>query len=170
MPHTQLNAIDRFMSHVEMVTESGCWIWIGAMSRYGYGVTFHPKQPGEKYPVRQAAHRKAYELFTGPIPEGLDLDHLCRVRCCVNPLHLEPVTRAENLHRGNLVGQGTLIGSAAGALAWSSRTHCKHGHEYTEQNTRWYRGKRRCRSCHRIAVLHAYHQNKLGTGSGASNC
>jgi hypothetical protein len=83
----------------------------------------------------QGAHRVAYELFKGPIPAGMDLDHLCRVRCCCNPDHLEPVTRKENLRRG-LNGQ---------------KTACYKGHPYTPENT-YYRantGKKQCRLCAR---------------------
>lgn len=78
------------------------------------------------------AHRYAYEQQVGPIPTGMDLDHLCRNRQCMNPEHLEPVTRKVNLQRG-LAGQ---------------KQHCPKGHEYTVENT--YRrsdGSRRCRTC-----------------------
>ena|SRR5579885_311897 len=74
------------------VNEDGCWLWTGALSE-GYG----------RQRVRDfvyLAHRLVYELLVEPIPEGFDIDHLCRVRRCVNPAHLEPVTRAENLRRG----------------------------------------------------------------------
>ena len=81
---------------IEVVTESGCWIWTGALSKNGYGnVHIRPKN--------MVAHKAVYLLLRGPVPEGLDLDHLCRVRCCVNPYHLEPVTRFINLQRGNAI-------------------------------------------------------------------
>jgi hypothetical protein len=75
-------------------TPDGCWEWTGAMSRAtGYGkATMNGRSDG--------AHRIMYELIVGPIPTGLDLDHLCRNRICVNPAHLEPVTRSENVRRG----------------------------------------------------------------------
>jgi len=72
----------------------------------------------------------------GPIPEGLDLDHLCRNRWCVNPEHVEPVTRRENLIRG----QTTIAQNV-------SKTHCPAGHAYDETNTYYYRGMRQCRIC-----------------------
>ena len=76
-------------------------------------------------------HRKMYELLVGPIPEGLDIDHLCRNRACGNPAHLEAVTRSVNLMRG----------------VNRARTQCIHGHEYTDKNTYIFRGSRLCRKC-----------------------
>lgn len=104
--------IDRTLAKVH-VDENGCWIFHGAINDMGYGVV---GVQGRN--VR--AHRITYETFVGLIPEGLDIDHLCRVRACCNPQHLEPVTRAENLLRGWAIRKGT---------------HCAHGHERTEANT-----------------------------------
>lgn len=75
---------------------STCWIWTGAIHANGYGAK---RVHGRLYKV----HRLAYEAVAGPIPAGLDLDHLCHVRACCNPNHLEPVTRAENLRRAREV-------------------------------------------------------------------
>lgn len=83
------NYIEAFASHIHFEPNSGCWLWAGADNGVGYG-----KFRG-KY-----AHRISYEMNRGPIPNGMHLDHLCRVRCCVNPSHLEPVTNAENARRG----------------------------------------------------------------------
>lgn len=116
----------RFWRHVSPEPNSGCWLWTGA-SRNGYG-SFHDG-------IRNvAAHRYSYTLAQGEVPEGLVLDHLCRVRCCVNPKHLEPVTLAENTRRG---------------VNWQkAKTHCKRGHAFTCENTRYERnGARRCRAC-----------------------
>lgn len=115
-----------------------CWLFEGWLQR-GYGLVRNGK--GRKMP----AHRTAYEFYIGPVPDGLCLDHLCRVRNCVNPAHLEPVTVAENNRRG---------------LGWSGRnvakTHCPQGHPYDDQNTiRLQRGGRRCRACNR-EQLRAY--------------
>lgn len=79
--------------------EAGCWIWQRSLDRAGYGVFGRPSRydPGRRVYL---AHRWVYEEMIGPIPEGLELDHLCRVPACVNPDHLEPVTRAENVQRG----------------------------------------------------------------------
>jgi hypothetical protein len=74
--------------------ETPCWVWQRSKMGNGYGCC---RVDG----VLTAAHRVYYERFVGSIPDGLDLDHLCRVRACVNPAHLEPVTRAENLRRGS---------------------------------------------------------------------
>ncbi|MFG2076909.1 HNH endonuclease signature motif containing protein [Nonomuraea maritima] len=113
----------RFLDKV--IKTSGCWLWTGTIGRLnGYG-TFSVRQK------KVYAHRWAYEHFVGPIPEGYQVDHLCRVRDCVNPTHLEAVTQEENLRR------------QAAAV-----THCHEGHEYTEKNTRVTSyGTRRCRTC-----------------------
>lgn len=115
--------IDKFWANVDR-TET-CWFWVGSLNSYGYGIFY---VNGRTW----MAHRWAYEFEYGPIPEGLTLDHLCRVRACVNPEHLEPVTSGENVRR-----------------AKSFITQCPNGHEYTEENT--YRNPssngRLCRTC-----------------------
>jgi hypothetical protein len=114
--------------------ENGCWIWSGRQNSNGYGMTTKTNSH-----TSVVVHRYVYELLVGPIPPGLDLDHLCRVRLCANPKHLEPVTRRENLLRGQ-----TLNGKAAAA------THCPAGHPYDGENLHVNpRGHRYCRECHR---------------------
>ncbi len=81
----------RFWSHVEKAET--CWLWTSTITGNGYG-HYSIKR------VKVGAHRFAYELMVGPIPQGLTIDHLCRVKACVNPDHLEPVTQAENNRRG----------------------------------------------------------------------
>ena len=84
---------ERIAPRLVVDEETGCHRWTGAHNSTGYG---YVKVDGRQVSV----HSVAYELFVGPIPEGLELDHLCRVRDCANPEHLEAVTRAENLRRG----------------------------------------------------------------------
>jgi HNH endonuclease len=120
-----LTILDRLMSKVVQVTESGCWIWMGALNWAGYGMFWH-----EGRFVR--AHRISYIEHKGLIPAGLEPDHLCRVRCCINPHHLEAVTRKTNLNRG--------------INHESTKTHCPQGHPYDETNT--YRsGTKKARVC-----------------------
>jgi len=120
-------------SFLKRVTKtSGCWFWLGELNGCGYGRVYMGKR-------RIAAHRIAYELWVAPIPEGLTIDHLCRVRHCVNPDHLEPVTQKVN----------TLRGEAPSAIN-ARKTHCQKGHEFTPENTRRLPdGRRVCRTCRR---------------------
>lgn len=92
--------LERFWVKVR-VTESGCWTWTGSVSEKGYALFAIPGRASKR------AHRWSYEHFVGPIPDGMQLDHLCRNRACVNPAHLEPVTNRENTIRG-LVARGVL--------------------------------------------------------------
>lgn len=121
--------------------EGPCWEWIGTIRRNGYG-TFQTYDAGTKRTTAHLAHRIVYTELVGPIAAGLDLDHLCRNRRCVNPDHLEPVTRAENLRRAS-------IGVQAGARQ-RARTECAQGHPFTPDNTFTdRRGWRSCRECRR---------------------
>lgn len=107
-----------------------CWIWTASLDAHGYGQFYMPGRGPAK------AHRFAYEDLVGPIPRGLEPDHLCRVRHCVRPTHLEPVTRRENYMRG------------LGPSSHVKNTHCKRGHEFTLDNTRVLPdGERVCRHC-----------------------
>lgn len=145
--------IERFRRRLDVV-ESGCWLWTWPLTN-GYGRFGNER-----------AHRWSYEHFVGPIPDGLDLDHLCHTadescpggtscphRACVNPSHLEPVTRTENILRGR--------GPDVQRARHAAQTHCKHGHEFTPENTRiTARGYRRCRECARQLAREAYWRNR----------
>lgn len=127
----------RFWARVRYSEEPGCWIWRGAGTNgkrvWGYGTYFHEGR-------YRKAHRIAYLELRGFVNEKMDLDHLCRIRACVNPWHLEPVTRRENILRGR--GLPSIN---------AKKIQCKHGHPYDSVNTyvhpngRW----RFCRACHR---------------------
>lgn len=123
----QRPAAERFWAKVELTED--CWVWTGHLRR-GYGTLMRNGEHGY-------AHRFAYESLVGPIPEGLQIDHLCRNRACVNPSHMEPVTRRENILRGE--------GSAAKN---ARKTHCKRGHILSGENLYLYKGAVRiCRQC-----------------------
>ena len=125
------NGSQRTVGYV--ITESGCWDWVGCVARSGYG------RLRDGRGNTRNAHRVMYERLRGPIPTGLQIDHLCRNRRCVNPDHLEPVTQRVNLLRGK-----TLVARQA------AQTHCKRGHPLTEDNIYRLNGSRRCRSCKRL--------------------
>lgn len=126
---TPMTQEDRFWSHVDKT--DGCWLWTASKSKGGYGKTMRLHPDGSVY-----AHRVAYELLVGLVPKNMHLDHLCRVRHCVNPAHLEPVTPGENARRGE-TGKRNRI-----------KTHCPQGHPYDEANTKiTSKGTRECRTC-----------------------
>lgn len=146
---------DRFWPRVDRSSgHDACWPWIGTMESTGNG-----------YGVG-SPHRKAYEKTVGPIPEGLELDHVCHTvdlkcpggdicmhrRCC-NPRHLEPVTPAENVRR----------------MA-ARRTSCPQGHPWTEGNIYWYGGARCCRQCNRDKARANYDKVRVGPKPRKTHC
>jgi len=123
----------RFFKFVD-VQEDGCWKWTGSLSNVGYS------RFASEYGTY--GHQAAYNLFVGPIPAGLTIDHLCMVRKCVNPQHLEAVTLRENIMR-----------SPNQVCAINARkTHCKQGHEFNEENTYRNTKGRVCKTCRRQAT------------------
>ena len=118
-------ATERFRGHVSVTDE--CHLWTASVGTSGYGQFFYGG-------TMVGAHRVAWTLANGPIPEGLVIDHLCRVKTCVNPAHMELVTSGENTRR-------------------AMRTHCVNGHEFAPENTYTPSdGKRYCRECRRRRV------------------
>lgn len=131
--------IERFEAQYIPEPNSGCWLWIGSDDgKNGYGKIMVNG-------VRERAHRASWEMFRGPVPDGHEIDHLCRIPCCVNPNHLEPVLPVENRRRGKL------------GILREPKTHCPHGHPYSGDNL--YidpKGCLICRTCVAAATRDAY--------------
>lgn len=125
---------ERFWAKVDVAGPDDCWKWTASKVPGGYGKVWD----GNRLVL---AHRAAYELLVGPIPDGLVIDHLCRTRPCVNPAHIEPVTFEENVRRG--VGVG---------MVNAAKKCCSRGHQFDEENTHHYGGRRICRICRREAL------------------
>jgi hypothetical protein len=121
-----------------------CILWPKQKDKDGYGrITFKQR--------RLLAHRWAWEQQNGQIPNGLEIDHLCRVRSCINVQHLELVTHQENVRRRGK--------QRTPSKPLEARTHCRNGHEMNDLNAYIYKGSRSCRACNRIAHS-KYRQNK----------
>ena len=124
----------KLMFNVEK-SDNDCWDWTGTHNGVGYGVISFREGTSTK---KRYAHRESYEHFVGQIPDGKQLDHLCKNTRCINPKHLEPVTARENLKR-------------AGLWDRSPKAHCRHGHKRTGANVRVYSdGIRHCVECIRV--------------------
>lgn len=123
------NVRDRFEEKYVPEPNTGCWLWIDSLNGSGYGGI----RCGSVYMM---AHRSAFEVFRGAIPTGYDVDHRCRLRCCVNPDHLDAVPHAVNIARGD------------SGINNARKTHCPQGHAYAE-HARIYNGRRYCRECQR---------------------
>lgn len=133
---------ERFWAKVDRGGSGGCWLWCaGISSNTGYGNVWW-------YGKTASAHRVAYQLSRGPILDGLTLDHLCRVRHCVNPDHLEAVPFVVNNARGTSPSAINKV-----------KTHCVNGHEFTSENTYRWKGRdaRGCRVCRNKAANRATH-------------
>lgn len=124
-----MSPTERFVAKVDKT--GSCWVWTAYRTARGYG------RFNDGSRIVQT-HRFAYELWVGPIPDGLELDHLCRNRSCVNPDHLEPVTGRENILRG-----------VSPSAQHAAKTHCPNGHPYSGENLYVAPGRhhRQCRAC-----------------------
>ena len=126
-------AIERYWLSIDF-DPSGCWLWTGAIEASGYGIVSVAGR-------LMKAHRLSFFLHRGAIPIGKEPDHLCRVRRCVHPYHLEPVTHRENMMRGNSLQAHN-----------ANKAQCEHGHPFDEEDTR-FNGPhkyRSCRTCDRL--------------------
>jgi hypothetical protein len=123
--------------HAKYTIIDTCWIWQGAKINSGYGIFT------DEYGKTVTAHRWSYQYFKGAIPEGCVVDHICRNPACVYPQHLQAISQSDNIKRSLLVKQR------------SARTHCKNGHEFTPENTKYVKGQRgrRCAKCLYISKL-----------------
>ena len=139
MPRTR--TIEEFWERVD--ASGDCWMWTGAKSPNGYG----------RWGDNLYAHRVSWEYLVGPIENGLHMDHLCRVRLCVNPDHLETVAQRVN----------TLRGYALSAQE-ARQTRCKRGHEFTPENTgtAGKSGRRYCRFCENARQMKGYYTETEG--------
>lgn len=131
---TMKSDLERFWDKVSPEPNSGCWLWVASCNQKGYGRFWFRER-------LDSAHRASWVIFRGEIPNTLEVDHKCRVRCCVNPDHLELISHRENYIRGE--------GPALLAKRQASITHCPRGHTYSIDNTYVYGNSRRCRVCDR---------------------
>lgn len=147
----QIPIIVRLVNNMLVIDE--CWVWQKVLTKDGYGQTNYVDDDGTHR--TKIAHKLMYEQIIGPVPDGLELDHICENRACINPIHLEPVTPLVNKSRSTSVGTVN-----------ANKTHCSNGHEYTKENTAIRvnpRGKRsrQCITCRLFAKRKWARKNRL---------
>lgn len=137
------------------IVGEGCWLWAGCINPVsGYG-QFSMRVDGKTHSL--VAHRLTYELFVGPIPSWAEIDHLCRVRACVRPDHLEAVSHSVNVRRG--------VAPERSVARFAAQTHCKQGHPlagdnlYSYVDVAGYR-HRQCITCRRATRRRAYERER----------
>lgn len=179
----------RVRQHVEKMVrdpQTDCWIWQKAVDTFAkrYGITSWKSKS-------IAAHRLSYMIFVGPIPEGYQVHHKCKVPKCINPDHLEAMdakthkeVEADSRHKDVCINGHVQNAETIGYYKGTSKrrckvcmrehqaryraaqppkppkTHCRRGHEYTDENTRWFRGTRYCKTCHAENTLRYYHEGR----------
>lgn len=135
----------------KFLVDDGCWLWTAGVDADGYGRIGYPESQ-RGLPTK--AHVVIWNALRGPVPEGMELDHLCKVKHCVNPAHLEPTTHRVNCQR---------------RPQYQDRiTHCPRGHPYDEENTYLYRGSRHCRACKKMLSAE-YEKRRPPRGKSAKN-
>ena len=128
-----LSPKDRILENIDIITESGCWIWMRAVDTYGYpSISVHGKM--------RIGTRIAYEVFNGPFDKSLDVCHRCDIPCCVNPEHLFLGTASANMI--DCVSKGRHV--------QARKTHCIRGHKFTPENTYRHKKGRICKTCNKM--------------------